>query len=129
MLTDENNIYGVECALGFQGYSHFRSENFPICIYDGNRYFQGTPTFIGVEEVGMPTEDEIVTVNGRRMTNPYRSVIDLIKTNPYSEDVVIAMSYMIESEEDMARMWDMAEKYYVSNEVEELINLAKELEY
>lgn len=128
-MIDKDNVYGVECALGFQGYSHFRSESFPICIYNGNGYFQGTPTFVGIKEIGMPTEDELVIVNERRMTNPYRSVIDLIKTNPYSEDAVIAMSYMIDSEVDMKKMFEVAKRYDVMDKVKELIDLAKNLEY
>lgn len=126
-IIADGNIIGVQCALGLQGYSTFMSEMFPICLYDGDKRLPGTPTFVGVKE--MPTEDELVVVNGVTMTNPYRSVIDLINTNPYSEDSVLAVMTMMDNEEELKTMREVAKKYNVEKELDELIKEAEEWEF
>lgn len=125
----QDAIIGVECALGLQGYTSFDSYNFPIYLYDGNGYYVGNPTIIGVGKLGLPNKNELVIKNNLKMTNPYRSIIDIMHTNTYSEFSVTAVAEMLNDENKMKILEEYAKRYGLAKELKELIEEAENWEF
>lgn len=116
---DENSILGLECALSLQGYCTFLGGRVPIYLFEGKGYYGGTSILVGVES--MPTKDELVRVDGRLMTTPERSIIDLLRYKPYSEYTIHALCLMENEPEVLKRTRELAKKYGLENELEQAI--------
>lgn len=105
-------VLAGECSLGLQGYCSFRAKEFPVIGYLGEKLLVGHPTFLPFVRIG--ESDEYIKKDGFLMTTVERSIVDLIRVNPYNEAISQALCLI----DDYTRVRDIAERYALRKELE-----------
>lgn len=114
-----NGIIGMDSALAMQDYCGRYISGYPTLLYDGYGYYIGIPNIVGVKEIGMPKEDEIIIINGYRVTTPERSLVDLLKFDVNCEFLPEVMIEIVDNGE-VEKFRNYCAKYGLTKEFDDL---------
>lgn len=121
-------IIGMDSALSMHDYCGSYISGYPTLLYDGYGYYIGIPNMVGVKEIGMPEKNEIVIIDGYKVTTPERALVDLLKFDKYSEFLPEVMIEIVDNGE-VEKFRNYCKKYGLIKEFDELIKEAENWEF
>lgn len=123
-----NGIIGMDSALALQDYCGRYISGYPTLLYNGTGYYIGIPNMVGVKEIGMPKDNEIIIIDGLNVTTPERSLVDLLKFDKYCEFLPEIMIDIIDRDE-LNKFRIYCAKYGLQEEFDDIIKEAKDWEF